>query len=566
MSVDISQLAARLDPERREAIKTQYEECETSPTAAYLLCFFLGSAGAHRFYLKEWRVGFAHLALFVVGAASLIWGLTQTLPLTSQLASHPAGAALDTLGVLLLLAALIWEIVDLGRIDHEVYQRNLLLAEGIIAANLLEDESGVDAALQRAEAATHGGQTAVAGAAAAGAAGAITASQVADARALAEESGGQAAISYSEVSTYDVSADPDRTRQATIDTRQESWADTATTHGVVPPATPDAAPTPYTETTTHTHTEDGPRVTDTYEVDRAPEPSAAAIAGLGAAGLGAAALGAEALGGAHTSSFDEPTQPDLSPVFPQETAPSADEYMGASVARDFADEDIGDVTDASMPAVVAPAADIAYHNAAPAWVNLSDEQAAPLTPDAPEQPLYLTPEEAPTATYPPEPVTQPAWPAPASVEPAPEDYVPPAPSVFSAPVEPPAAPVSPWDQPTLTQPQPSHADTLAEAAGAAGAVGAGALAADALAQRHEPAPEPASAAPEPPKPRRIRVKREAIVDGKVVKEEYVVGEVLPGESLEEAAARIKASLPPFTPEELARAANLSPEDDVRFGQ
>ncbi|MDE3229640.1 MAG: TM2 domain-containing protein, partial [Chloroflexota bacterium] len=53
MSVDISQLAARLDPERREAIKAQYEERETNPTAAFLLCFFLGSAGAHRFYLKE---------------------------------------------------------------------------------------------------------------------------------------------------------------------------------------------------------------------------------------------------------------------------------------------------------------------------------------------------------------------------------------------------------------------------------------------------------------------------------------------------------------------------------
>ncbi|MDE3230094.1 MAG: hypothetical protein KGO05_09435, partial [Chloroflexota bacterium] len=497
----------------------------------------------------------AHLALFLVGAAALIWGLTQTLPLTSQLASHPAGAALDTLGVLLLLAALIWEIVDLGRIDHEVYQRNLLLAEGIIAGNLLDDHSGVDAALQRAEAATHGGQAA-AGAAAVGAAGVITAHEVADARALAEEHGG-AGIAYSEVSTFDVSADPDAGREAAIDARHESWADTATTHGVIPSATPNAAPTPYTDTTIHTHTEDGPRVTDTYEVDRAPEASAGEIAGLGAAGLGAAALGAEAFGAAHASAFDEPTQPDLSPVFPPDEAPDAASF------------DLGDVTDASMPAVVPPAADIAFHNAAPAWVDLPDEQFAPLSQEAPERPLTLTPEEPQTDTwqYPPEPVTQPAWPAPASVEPAPEAYVPPVPSVFSAPVEPPAAPPSPWDQPTETQPQPMRSDALAEAAGAAGVVGAGALAADAIAHHHEPepAPEPAPA-PEPPKPRRIRVKREAVLDGKVVGEMVVLADVLPGETPQQAFDRVQAEMAHYSPEQIARAANLSPDDDVQVRQ
>lgn len=571
MSVDISQLAARLDPERREAIKAQYEERETNPTAAFLLCFFLGSAGAHRFYLKEWRVGLAHLALFVVGAAALIWGLTQTLPLTSQLASHPAGAALDTLGVLLLLAALIWEIVDLGRIDHEVYQRNLLLAEGIIAGNLLDDHSGVDAALQRAEAATHGGQ-----AAGAAAAGVITAHEVADARALAEEHGG-AGIAYSEISTFDVSADPNAAREAAIDARHESWADTTTTHGVIPPTTPDAAPTPYTDTTIHTHTEAGPRVTDSYEVDRTPEAPTGEMAGLGAAGLGAAALGAEALGAAHASAFDEPTQPDLNPVFPTDGPPSADDYaaLPLSDARDYANEDLGDVTDASMPAVVPPAADIAYHNAAPAWVDLPDEQFTPLTQETPERPLILTPEEpqADTWQYPPEPVTQPAWPAPASVEPAPEAYVPPAPSVFSAPVAPPAEPPSPWDQPTVTQPQPTQGNALAEAAGAAGAVGAGALAADAIAH-YEPTPEPVAAsepapqpvAPEPPKPRRIRVKREAVLDGKVVGEMVVLADVLPGETPQQAFDRVQAEMAHYSPEQIARAANLSPDDDVQVRQ
>jgi hypothetical protein len=56
-----------------------------------------------------------------------------------------------------------------------------------------------------------------------------------------------------------------------------------------------------------------------------------------------------------------------------------------------------------------------------------------------------------------------------------------------------------------------------------------------------------------------------VLDGKVLKVDYVVGEVLPGETPEEAAARIKAGLAPYTAEEIAQAANLAP-DEVRIRQ
>lgn len=509
MSVDISQMAmtARLDSERQAVVKSQYEECETNPTAAYLLCFFLGSAGAHRFYLKEWRVGFAHLALFLLGAVSLIFGLTQTLPLTSQLASHPVGAALDTLGVLLLLAALIWEIIDLGRIDEQVYQRNLLIAEGIIAANLLAESEGAGA---------QGADTAASGAAA-GAAGVITANEVADARALAEETGGRSNIAYSSASPYDVSA-----------------------------AEPMAPPTPYA-------------------VEQTPTSSAAEAAGLGAAAWGAA----------QTSSFDEPTQPDLTPIFTEEAAPvaAAPEASPADTlpatprgAYDFSDEDLGDVTDASMPAIVAPTADIAYNNASPAYVSLPDDEPAAATFDEPAAPLYLTPEEPTTATYPYAP--QPNYPPAPSYAPPAEANVPPVPSVFSADTQPPVATTPGWDQPTATQTPPDQPNTQAEAAGAAGAFAAGGLAQE---RAPEPAPEPAPervvAEPVPaPQPRRIRVKRAAILDGKVIGEMVVVGEVLPGETPQDAFDRIQAEMAHYSPEQIAQAANLSPEDQVQIRQ
>lgn len=624
MSVDISQLTARLDQQRQEAVKQQYEERATNPTAAFLLCFFLGSAGAHRFFLREWRAAFGHLALFAAGVVALVAGLIQTLPLPVNLASHPLGAALDALGVALLLAALIWEIIDLGHIDHQVYQRNLLLAEGIIAGTLLADHSLIEEARQRlsttsqkargqAQAAAALASSAAAPAPAAPAApaapvaGIITADEVANARALAEENAGFATISYAEMSRFDISEDPDQARQASADaTHEGNWSESVTTTEAAPDAAPDAPP--VTETVTRTHSEDGPRVTDSYEVDRVAGPSAVEAAGLGAAGLGAAALGAGLLGADHAAGFDEPTQPDhaqspadaasaihaydpsdAQPASPVESpAPpvAAAYHSDQAHAYDFADDDIGDVTDASMPAVVAPPADIAVAHASPAYVQLPDEQPAQ------DAPLYLIPDEPTTAAYPyaPEPVAaepvmaepvaaESAFDAPPSEEPTAEAYVPPVASVFSSPTEAPVAPTPSWDQPTFTQPepqpepQPAHDDTLAELAGLGGAAGAEALASEALA--HERAPEPvvaepvvAEPTPEPaaPKMKKIRVRRKVVVDGQVVAEEVVEREVPADMDTAEAAAQIQAELAHYTPEQIAQRAHLAPDESVELHQ
>lgn len=671
MSVDISQLTARLDPERREAVKSQYEERATNPTAAFLLCFFLGSAGAHRFYLREWRVAFAHLALFLIGAAALIAGLLQTIPLTTKLATHPLGFALDVAGLALLLAALIWEIFDLGRIDHQVYQRNLLLAEGIIAGNLLADQSVVEGARRKLEAISaqaheQAQHTAMPVAAAGvGAAGIITADEVADARALAEQTGGYSSISYTEVSHLDVSEDPDQARQASAEAAREGdWTETATVTEPVtaaPDAAPDAAPTTMSESITRTHTEDGPRVTDSYEVDRVAGPSAAEVAGLGAAALGAGMLGVDALSAEHAapiSSFDEATQPDVAAniepasfAAPEAltTEPAYTSYRGDTYG--FDDDDIGDVTDASMPAVVAPAADIAVANASPAYVQLADEQDERVTeseqtsaygysePEEAVAPLYLIPEEPATEVYPyapestygapaydtpaasdtPAAYDTPAYDEPMSAEPPADAYAPPVASVFSAPAEEPASYTPSWDQSAYAQPEPTpptpepapeptsepanQQDMLAELAGFAGLAGAGALGAEALGSYHtaesdaqpeptpadaapapepepavaaEPAPEPVAAAepalepviaaPQPPKMKKIRVRRKVVVDGQVVAEEVVEREVPADMDTAEAAAQIQAELSHATPEQIARLANLSPDEEVQVRQ
>lgn len=617
MSVDISQLTARLDPERREAVKQQYDERATNPTAAFLLCFFLGSAGAHRFYLREWRSGFAHLILFVLGVAALVDGLIQTLPLTVNLVSHPLGFALDVVGVVLLLAALIWEIIDLGRIDHQVYQRNLLLAEGIIAGTLLADQTMVEGARKKLhETMTHAHEQALAAAAPAAGVGIITANEVADARALAEETAGFSTISYSEVSQFDVSANPEPTQPASADAvREGNWTETATTAETLPAATADAAPTTLAETVTRTHTEDGPRVTDSYEVDRVAGPSAAEVVGLGAAGLGAAALGAGLYEAGQGASFDEPTQPDLAAsATPQTGAYDPSDTLASTPiptavtqtdTYGFDDSDVGDVTDASMPAVVLPAADIAMANASPAYVHLPEEQAqqdaitapyAPAPAQEPESPLYLIPEEpvAEPYAYTPEPAAAPIYEAPAyetptyeaptSVEPPAEAYVPPVPSVYSAPAQAEASLTPSWEQPAVTQPepvaaepQPAHNDTLAEVAGVAGLAGAGALAGEALAHSHaaeptpEPSPEPAPVeaapvAPAPPKMKKIRVKRQVVLDGQVVDEIVVEREVPADMDTAEAAAKIQEELSHFTPEQIAQRAHLAPNEEVEVRQ
>lgn len=508
MSVDIQQMTAHLDHETQEVVEEQYVERATSATVAFLLCFFLGYAGAHRFYLGQWRGGLARLALFALGAVALIVGLLNSLPAMTPTPTPP-GLALDVVGALLILASLIWEIIDLGAIDHEVYHRNLLVAEALIAGALLANDQPIEEARQRlaeaqAEVSRRIGATATAATteAESGGLGYIGAADVAQARALAEEAS-TASISYTAVSRFAVSEDPDQARRAEVEAAREgnwTWSATTPAPGAEPGAEPGTEPganatassevnagetsPAVTETTTRIHTEDGARVTDALVVERVESAAAEAPTVAPAAEVaGAAALGAGALAGAHLAGFDEVTQPSATPTPRVEgpapepavahapepavayapepvvaPTPPAPHYEPASEATaeplsvyraQFDDGDYGDITDAALPAVAPLAAEVSGPGASPVYIDVADaapiaEPVAPVAaPAAPtEAPLYLIPEE-------------PADAVPSEVPPG-EAYVPPVASVFSAPAQAPQAPIPSWEQPTtVSAPEPT---------------------------------------------------------------------------------------------------------------
>jgi TM2 domain-containing membrane protein YozV len=98
MSVDITRLSRGLAPTQQQFVRATYSARAKNPTTAFLLCFFLGIFGAHRFYLGQTGQGVVRVIL-----------------------------------VPLIVPGLIWEILDLFRIDGEVYERNLKLAEELVA-------------------------------------------------------------------------------------------------------------------------------------------------------------------------------------------------------------------------------------------------------------------------------------------------------------------------------------------------------------------------------------------------------------------------------------------------
>ena len=538
MSVDIEEMAAHLERQRLKDVKEQYDTRATNATVAFLLCFFLGYLGAHRFYLGQWRSGLAHLVVFTLGAASVITGFLTTAPLN---------AALFVIGGVLVLASLIWEIIDLGRIDGEIHHRNTLLAEGLIAGALLADPTAIEGVARKVDETVHtaAAQSRAAGAIHAGSAtaGMISLEDLAQARALAEESG-RASISYQELSNFTVSATPEEQsgaepvfKPATVTERHVNTEPL--------PASPEAAP--VVEAQTHTHSENGYRVSDTEETDRVSGPSAAEVVGLGAAALGAAGLGFGMAEATHPQGVPAsepalqatsepavapslsllpsrrrstsrpprsqrlhrpktlprrwnrpPTSRPLSQSLPLSQRRTAEPVAFAppeTPAEPVAPRIGSDVTDAGAPDYIEPAADVAFASSYPGYITLPDEPTpAPSEPifasegyteplagtsaaDAvtePDIPLYFSPE-----------ATAPTYTPPATPEPPAESYVPPVPDVYSASApqpetytpswEAPAAPVSPAPEPVAPAQEPQP---LAELAGLGVVAGAGALAAD----------------------------------------------------------------------------------------
>jgi TM2 domain-containing membrane protein YozV len=591
VSVNIEELTAHLDSRRQADVKEQYDARATNATTAFLLCFFLGYIGAHRYYLKQWRSGVAHLVLFALGAAGVVVGFLTAAPLN---------AALFVIGGLLILASLIWEVIDLGRIDDEIHRRNLLLAEGLIAGALLSDTSVVDEAAHKLDEVVHTAATQSQAAGyqpAAATAGAISLNDLAQAREIAQQSG-RAAISYDAVTTFDVSAAPGERPGDHPALEPETTTERRVNTQPLP--TPQDAEAPI-ETETLTHTVDAYQVTDAQETDRVSGPSAAEALGLGAAALDAAGLGFGLAEAAHAEpqpasipdAVDQETGPLQAPADTREAlshAPEAPVFTQVEQGRPADVEPAApptpptpptppappapissvDVTDAGAPAAMEPTSDVAFASAYPSFVSLPDQAAPPVMPASPEAvtqpevPLYLMPDEA----------TQ-------GFAPDAESYVPPTPDIAAPQVE---TYTPSWDAPTEMPAQAQGPSTFEEVAGLGALAGAGALAADAWAHHGEPAAEPMAdepvAADEPqtapmpavepvaplaPKMKRIRIKHRIVVDGQIVREEIVEREIPADADMAAAARQIQEELERgqgATPDEIARLANLSGGEEV----
>lgn len=124
MGVDIQALTRHLPADRQRAVRQAYKRQAKHDTTAFLYCFFLGTVGAHRFYLGNARAGMVRLALPVAGAAlaglALLFGFAPWI-------------ALVLFGVFFLIALLL-ELIDLFGVDASVDAYNTALAQRLLAA------------------------------------------------------------------------------------------------------------------------------------------------------------------------------------------------------------------------------------------------------------------------------------------------------------------------------------------------------------------------------------------------------------------------------------------------
>jgi len=121
MSVQYDQ-APQLTYAQQEAVQREYDARAKNPTTAFLLCYFLGVFGAHRIYLGQWGAAALRLLLPLIAIGFAILGVLDVLSF-----------ATFSLAVITLLCALIWEALDLARLDREVSAVNAALMDRLLA-------------------------------------------------------------------------------------------------------------------------------------------------------------------------------------------------------------------------------------------------------------------------------------------------------------------------------------------------------------------------------------------------------------------------------------------------
>jgi TM2 domain-containing membrane protein YozV len=542
MAVDIVQLTEQLTPAQQRDVRRAYKARAKSETAAFLWCFFLGVLGAHRFYLRQWARAMLHVQLLIVVALVIVAGIVAGWPLV----------LIAAIAVPVALGAFIWAFVELFHIDDEVSERNLHLAERLIAAALLADpqrERRAQALLDDAE------RAADAAAAAPPAAPVSSGSEIAapqtEAVAPAPEAYSVAVqpltgvAAFGAVEVYQVVAEPAPASDAPAASASADGADLSPVPGAIPAW--DASTQPA----------EASSPTAAWDADLlAPLAAGAAaeeIFTVRDTQPATPANGVDAPFDAEDAEDAEATWPDLPPVVDEPLAPAD---SGARDATSSIDSNQAfaapDVTDLGGPlGDVPPVSDI---DPAGSWLLAApDEGLLVLIPEpAPELEPLPEPEAlpAPTAELTPEPLraAPPLWPV-TPEWPTPED------ASGAAPV------TTGSDTGTITN------DMIAAAAGLS--AGAGAMAFFDQAERAEPsasAPEtPTSPEPmaesEPPMPtmpleaqaaappaaaphllKHIKVVRQVKVGDEVVDESFAEAYIDPSEDPEPVRERLREQL------------------------
>lgn len=571
MSVDFDRMAAHLPADQRKQLSRQYRHSAKNETAAFLSGFFLGIFGVHHFYLGEWGRGFAHLILAVLAALVVVAGVLFNLP----------SLLVTIVVIVLLVAALIWEIVDLFQIDSKVRKRNLALAEGLIGAGALADSSALAGAVAKLD-------SVVAGAAVPAMAGAITADDVSAARAMAGEHNNAIMEEFDSSTTTYISDDPNATSPGAPMSWSETMSATAAEGitgaeaGTAPGADAsgdDTLDMPAPEYVTHTHSETANTVTDSYEFDRASAvPDSADSPDATQPMRIPTTRESEAPTWPDHPPLDEGASPADAPVAPPAdtgvplaglAAGAAAFGAGALLADAGNAGESGaapsgpDVTDhhAFVPPA-APIADVEGEGATPHYVTLPDEQ--PTAASAGDAPLAVDASTIAHDATDVHPDAQPVGPV-ADVEANPSQpvYVNLADLPAGAYV-PPIVPITDAGGAGAASGGVGNALAGLAAAGAVGAVGAGLADESAPEPAREPAPEAAPTSG--PLMKRIRMKRQIVVDGKVVREEVVEKLVPVDTDTSSMVAEMDSELGHASKEEIAHMANLDPDASLDLRQ
>lgn len=546
MSVDFDRMAANLPADQRKQLSRQYRRSAKNETTAFLSAFFLGIFGIHHFYLGEWARGFAHLIIPVLAAIAVVMGVVGVLPSLPVIIIVAA----------LLVVGLIWEILDLFKVDDTVRHRNTALAESLIGAGALADSSTLTDAVSRLDSALTGaGGVAVAGA--------ITADDVSAARAMADEHNNAIMEEFDSETTKYISDDPN----ATSPGASMSWTETSVSGFVPEPGAEDTLDMPAPEIVTHTHTETANTVTDSFEFDRSPD--ATQPMAIPTASASEATTWPD-----HPPVEEAASEPDTSIAPPADTgiplagiaAGAAAVGAGALIAGAASESEASaagivgpDVTDhhAIIPQAH-PIADVEGAGAAPQYVTLPEDQpaaeataagevaaaGAPLAVDA------LTTAHDATDAHPYDP--QAGLVADVEANPSQPVYV--------------DLPSETYVPPVVSSAPAGEAGAIAGMAGA-GALGAGYLASQAdEPQEATPEARPEAAPTSGPLMKRIRMKRQIVVDGQVVREEIVEKLVPVDTDTSTMVAEMDTQLGHASKEEIAHMANLDPDISLDLRQ